>query len=109
MEKNTHKKYPAGHWLGIGLAAGIVTGLVADILHTIFLESNLLWFGSGATLGLAVGTIAGILLENRKKHLRRELSPAERAKHKNVLTLTAMSVTMLVVVSVFLLLKKLGT
>lgn len=107
MKKKNHKKYPAGYWLGIGLAAGIAVGLVADFALWFFVESEWLWFGAGSTAGLVLGTVAGMILESRKQHLRQDQTRAEKENHKQILRLTGMGVIMLIMVSVFLLLKNL--
>lgn len=107
MEKNNHKKYPPGHWLGIAMGAGLLAGLIADILLPVFVEIEWLWFGVGSTAGLILGALAGLMLEKHNLHLRHQLSKEAKERHRQIVTLTVMSVMMLVVVSVFLFLKKL--
>lgn len=108
MRNSGEKKHPAGYWLGIGLAVGIAIGLVADFLLWIFVASDLLWFGAGSTVGLVLGAVAGMFIENRKRHLSEDQTKAEKENHRQILQLTGMGVIMLVIVSIFLLLKKIG-
>jgi hypothetical protein len=108
MRNSGEKKHPAGYWLGVGLAAGIAVGLAADFILWLFVESEILWFGAGSTVGLVLGAIVGLIIENRKQHLRQDQTKAEKDHHRQVLRLTGMGVLMLVIVSIFLLLKKLG-
>jgi membrane protein YqaA with SNARE-associated domain len=103
------KKFPPGHWLAVGLGIGLVAGIIADVVLALYVKLEFLWFGFGSTLGLIVGVLAGYILEHKNFHRRSELSPTEKKRHKMTIQLTLMSVAMLIIVSVFLYLKKRST
>lgn len=100
------KKFPPGHWLGVGLGVGLVAGIIADVILALYVKLEFLWFGLGSTLGLIAGVLAGYILERKNIHRRSNLTPAEKQHHKMTIQLTIMSVAMLIIVSVFLYLKK---
>jgi len=101
-----NKKYQAGHWLGLGIGIGVAAGLIADVILATLIHIENLWFGAASTAAIAIGTIAGSVIEIRNKHLRKAMSAAEQEKYKSTLFLTYTSIAMLVFVSVFLYLKK---
>jgi len=101
-----NKKYQAGHWLGLGIGIGVAAGLVADIILATAIHVEKLWFGAASTAAIAIGAIAGSIVEQKNKHLRKEMSASEQEKYNSTLRLTYTGISMLILVSVFLFLKK---
>ena len=101
-----NKKYQAGHWLGLGIGIGVAVGLIADVILATVVHIENLWFGAASTVAIGIGAIAGSIVEKKNKHLRKELSATELEKHKSTLLLTYTGIAMLIIVSIFLYLKK---
>jgi len=102
------KKHYAGHWLGLGLGVGLSAGIVADVLLSVLAKDKMPWFGICASVGVLAGLITGILLEKKNQHRRKSLTHTEKQKHNQVIILTAMSIAMLIIVSIFLYIKKMN-
>ncbi len=83
------KKYPKGHWMGIGMGIGIPIGVlvffVADLLTGEFGSM----FALGPAIGVAIGVSIGAALEEnyKKKGQIRELTPEEEKSRKKLVTL----------------------
>lgn len=99
------KKYPKGHFMGIGLGIGLAVGFVAGFLIGKFTGSRDLGLSVGPAAGLILGALAGLLLENKNKHRRRQMTVIERRRGRKIIFLTIIAFAMLVFVSVMLLLK----
>jgi hypothetical protein len=81
------KKYAKGHWMGIGIALGMVFGtlvfFVADILIGEF--GSMFFLGPGA--GIAVGVAIGGALEEKYKDQIREMTPEEKKRQQRAVLL----------------------
>ena len=80
------KKYPPGHWMGIGIGIGLPIGvaifLIADILIGEFGDM----FFLGPAIGVSIGVAIGAALEEsyKKKGLVRKLTPQEERRQKRL-------------------------
>lgn len=78
------KSYPEGHWMGIGIAVGLVLGtaifFIADLLTGEF--GSMFFLGPGA--GVAIGVSIGAALEEKYKKAGkiRELTPQEKKRQR---------------------------
>jgi hypothetical protein len=83
------KSYPQGHWMGIGMAIGMVFGtfvfFIADLLTGEF--GSMFFLGPGA--GVAIGVSIGTALEERYKRSGRirKLTAKEEKRQRKLVTL----------------------
>jgi hypothetical protein len=81
------KKYPRGHWTGIGMAIGIPIGtaifFVADLLTGEF--GNM--FFLGPAIGVAIGVSIGAALEKKYEKEIRELTPEEERRRRRLISI----------------------
>lgn len=71
-------KYPQGHWLGIGLASGMLFGYLLALLLGIITGNMALFIIFGPTTGMLLGLAIGAALEQQHKDEMRPLTAAER-------------------------------
>jgi hypothetical protein len=76
------KKYPKGHWMGVGIAVGLPIGVaiffIADILIGEFGDM----FFLGPAIGVAIGVSIGAALEKKHEKEIRELTPQEERRRR---------------------------
>jgi hypothetical protein len=83
------KKYPKGHWMGIGIAIGIPIGtalfFIADLLTGEF--GSMFFLGPG--VGVAIGVSIGAALEERykKRGQIRELTLQEEKRRRKLVNI----------------------
>ena len=72
------KKYPKGHWMGVGIGFGMMFGValffIVDLLTGDF--GDMFFLGPGA--GVAIGVSIGAALEKKYEGRIRELTPQEK-------------------------------
>lgn len=60
------KKYPKGHWMGVGIALGLPIGVALGIVYGVAIKKMPVGISLGPAIGVAVGAAIGAYLE--KKH-----------------------------------------
>jgi hypothetical protein len=80
----SEKKYPKGHWMGVGIAVGLPVGValffILDLLTGKFGDMFFLGPGAGAAIGVSIGAA----LEKKHEGRIRELTPQEERSRRRM-------------------------
>ena len=76
--------YPAGHWMGLGIAMGIPLGIPIGLLAGFSMSDIGLGMAIGPAFGVAIGTGVGWFLERRHAGQIRAFTPQERSITKKL-------------------------
>jgi hypothetical protein len=70
--------YPAGHWMGLGIAMGIPLGIPIGLLAGFSMDNLGVGMIMGPAFGVAIGTGIGWVLERRHTAEIRAFTPGEK-------------------------------
>jgi hypothetical protein len=76
------KKYPHGHWMGVGMAIGMGMGIPLALPVGISMGKIAVGISLGPAFGAALGITFGIILQHKYRHTERALTPKERNEHR---------------------------